>query len=508
MKDASQSHTNTVALTPYEELIMLQKENIELREKVSSLEDLIEKFKRHLFGQKRERYIEDANQLKLDFEFEDEIKETPAEKETITYQRDKQKKGKRPVRTPIPEHLRREEEVIEPPYIPDGAIKIGENVTEILGFIPGELYVRKIVRPKYSVPCTKEEIIKTGSTETIITADLPTLPIPKGNADSSILAHIIMSKFVDHLPFYRQKQQFKRLGLTIAESTINGWFNLSCNLLEPLYLKLKELILQADYLQVDETPISVLTSQKKNSTHKGYHWVYYDPIQTIALFDYRPGRGDEGPGEILKNYTGTLQTDGYSAYDKYEFKEGIILLACMAHARRYFYDSLNNDSQRAEYALSEIGKLYEIERQAVEQEFTYAQIYDLRQKKAKPILESFHIWLKEQLTGVLPKSTIGKAIKYALGQWTRLIRYIDDGKYKIDNNLVENSIRPVALGRKNYLFAGSHQAAQRAAMIYSFAASCKQYDINPFEWLKDVLARIPDYKASKLHELLPQNWKK
>lgn len=508
MDNASDNHIALAVPPPEKEIEELRRENAELREKVTYLENMLEKLKRQIFGQKRERYVEDAGQLKIDFEFEDlQPEATPEETETVTYQRRKPKKGQKPVRVALPEDLPRREEVIEPAFIPRGAVKIGENVTEILGYEPGELYVRKIIRPKYSAPNNQEQAAETGSATTIITGELPCLPIPKGNADASILAHIIMGKFVDHLPFYRQRQQFIRQGLTIAESTINGWFTASCNLIWPLYEKHKEHILAARYLQVDETPIPVLTTEKKGSAHKGYFWVYYDPLTKTALFDYRPGRGAEGPGEILRDFKGTLQTDGYVVYDKYENKQDIILLACLAHARRYFFDSQSNDRQRARYVLSEIGKLYDIERHAKDNGLSYSEIFELRQEKAKPVLEALHLWLRDQLEEVLPKSAIGKAIAYTLGQWKRLVRYLDDGMYLIDNNLVENSIRPVALGRKNYLFAGSHQGAQRAAMIYSFTASCKQYSINPFEWLKDVLARIPDHKANKIDQLLPLNWR-
>ena len=271
--------------------------------------------------------------------------------------------------------------------------------------------------------------------------------------------------------------------------------------------KAKKKILQGDYLMADETPISVLTEDKPGATHKGYHWVYYSPIERMVLFDYRKGRGREGPEELLKDYRGTLQTDGYTAYDSFEHKPGITLLACMAHARRKFDEALKNDKTKAEHVLGLMQQLYQIERQAREENLDYDQRKALRQDKAAPVLQELHAWLKENVIQTLPKSAIGIAITYTLHLWPRLIRYLDDGRYEIDNNWIENSIRPVALGRKNYLFAGSHEGAQRAAIMYSFLGTCKINNIGPLEWLSNVLKRFPDHSIQRLEELLPQNLK-
>ena len=391
----------------------------------------------------------------------------------------------------------RETIVIEPAEdVADGR-KIGEKVTEVLDYIPGKLKVTRYVRPVYALP----------NEQGIVIGLLPSLPIPRGNAGAGLLAHLIISKFVDHLPFYRQVQMFKRQGVTLAESTVNDWFRSGCDLLEPLYECLKKKILQGDYLMADETPISVLTEDKPGATHKGYHWVYYSPVERLVLFDYRKGRGREGPEELLKNYRGTLQADGYSAYESFEKKPGITLLACMAHARRKFDEALKNDKARAEHVLGLMQQLYKIERQAREEQLDYNQRKALRQENAAPVLQELHAWLKENVIQTLPKSAIGIAIAYTLHLWPRLVRYLDDGRYEIDNNWIENSIRPVALGRKNYLFAGSHDGAQRAAIMYSFLGTCKINNIEPFEWLSSVLKRIPDHSIQRLEELLPGNLK-
>ena len=276
--------------------------------------------------------------------------------------------------------------------------------------------------------------------------------------------------------------------------------------MQPLYEELQKQVKQSGYLMADETPIKVLDRQKPKDTHKGYHWVYYSPELKTVCFQYRKGRGREGPKEFLRNFEGNLQTDGYKAYDKFDDSEKIHLLGCMAHARRYFDKALKNDPERARYALAKFQQLYDVERQAKQMSLSAQQRYELRQEKSLSILDELEKWMKKQAVQVLPKSAIGEALAYCLRLWKRLCRYTEDGRFEIDNNWVENSIRPVALGRKNYLFAGSHDAAQRAAIIYSFLGTCKKNGVEPFAWLKDILTRLPDHPVNRLEELLPSNW--
>jgi len=290
---------------------LLRKENIELSEKVSSLtaellyyKQELAQLKRMIFGSKSERHIgNDPGQLNLGLDVES-VELTEKETEQITYTRSKSdnKKGSA-IRLALPSHLHREEHIIEPEEDITGARKIGEVVTEVLEYTPGKFYVERYVRPKYVFP--KEERIVIG--------ELPSLPIPRGNAGSGLLAHLLISKFVDHLPFYRQVQQFKRQDIDIAESTISGWFTASCRLLEPLYERLVNRVRGSSYLMADETPIPVQTRDKPGSTHKGYHWVYYAPLEKLVCFDYRKGRGRDGPEEFLESFRGMLQTDGYNA---------------------------------------------------------------------------------------------------------------------------------------------------------------------------------------------------
>ena len=479
------------------ELVTISKEEFEaLRSENAWLKHQLTELKRLIYGAKSERFVtQNPDQATLF----DLPAEQPQEKATeeITYTRNKpQREKKQPLRLELPSHLERREEVIEPADIPADAKKIGEAVTEVLEYKPASAYVRRIVRPKYIVEQNDEET-------NIVIAPLPTLPIPKGNAGPSMIAHLLVSKFVDHLPFFRQVQIFKRQQLEIAESTINGWFNAGCNLLHPLYDALKTKMLAGWYLMADETPIAVLTQDKPGSTHNGYHWVYYDPVNKLVLFDYRKSRGMEGPDEMLKEFGGYLQTDGYSAYDHFEKHPKITLLACMAHARRKFEHAQENNPTLAGDALKMFQALYDIEREIREVNMEPDAIQALRQERSKPILDRMEIWLREQIILVPPKSAIGVAMAYTLNLWPRLVRYIDDGRFHIDNNLIENSIRPVALGRKNYLFAGSHEAAQQAAVIYSVLATCKLHGVEPFAYLTKTLSVIPDFPANQLLTLLP-----
>ncbi|RLD69424.1 MAG: IS66 family transposase [Bacteroidetes bacterium] len=475
-----------VSKEQYEKLLS---ENEYLKQQLSEL-------KRMIFGSKSERFVPIGDsQLSL-FDFGQE-NATEKDTEQISYTREKaQKEKKNAVRAKIPAHLPRVEEIIEPEDIQDGSKKIGEEITEILEYNPARVFVRKIIRPKYANP----------RDEGVVIAELPSLPIPKGNAGASMLAYIMVSKFVDHLPYYRQIQILKRQQLILSDSTINGWFNATANLLEPLYDTLAEQVLQSDYIQADESPIGVQDSHKKGALHTGYQWVYRSPIDRLVLFKYHHSRERKAPEAVLKKFSGSLQTDGYQAYQNMKIKGEITLLACMAHARRYFEKALDNDKKRAGYVLEQMQRLYDIERDAREREINFETRRRYRQLYARPVLAELETWLKDNISQTLPKSAIGKAIAYTLNLWPKLKEYTNDGKYEIDNNLIENAIRPLALGRKNYLFAGSHKAAQRAAMMYSFFATCKINYVEPLAWLTDVLNRIPEHKANKLTELLPQNW--
>jgi transposase len=431
-------HTKEGIIFTHAQYNLLLTHDREREAEIACLKQELAQLKRMIFGSKSERFIPaDPGQLSLDLDVKQAPEQVPAT-ESITYTRriSKESDKKGHARLPLPGHLHREEIVIEPDEDITGAKKIGEVVTEILEYTPGKFYVEKYVRSKYALPEDRG----------IVIGSLPSFPIPRGNAGPGLLAHLMISKYVDHLPFYRQVQQFKRQDITIAESTISGWFSSVSRLLEPLYEKLVDKIKQSSYLMADEVPIPVLTKDKPGSTHKGFHWVYRSPLDKLVVFDYRKGRGRDGPREFLESFRGALQTDGYQAYDEFENKEGITLLACMAHVRRKLDQALDNDPTRARYALEKIQQLYKVERKAREENFSQEQRKELRQKEARPVLEELEGWMKDQLVQVLPRSAIGEALAYSLKLWKRLIRYIDYGRWEIDNNGVENSIRPVPLG--------------------------------------------------------------
>jgi transposase len=480
-----------------ETLQNLSKEKL-ITELISAKSDLLQKeteldkLRRLIFGSKSERFVppQPANQSSLELEVE-KLPEEPTVTQKISYERKKSKTHNKvhSGRTPIPAHIERREEVIMPEGDLSDYNKIGEEVTEVLEYEAPKFFVRKIVRPKYA---KKDK-------STVIIAQMPSLPIEKGMAGASLLANILVEKFIYHLPLHRQIQKFAREGLRIPAPTISDWVRQSCEPLELLYEKLKDEILKSDYLQADETPLPVLDKDKPGATHQGYYWVYHSPDKKLVLFDYRQGRGKIGPHEMLKEFSGYLQTDGYAAYEALD-KQRINLIHCMAHARRYFEQALDNDRARAEHVLTAMQKLYDVERICRDESYSYKQREEIRKERSLPVLLELKNWLKENIMQVLPKSSIGKAVAYSFERWDKLMLYAENGKLEMDNNLIENQIRPVAIGRKNYLFAGSHDAAQRHAMIYSFIATCKLRGIDPENWLRDVLSRIQDHKVNRLHE--------
>jgi transposase len=489
----------------YEELLA---ENATLQLEVFQLKEKLSLFERLLFGQKRERFVPgNDHQLELGLNIEKQSSPRP-ETEEIHYTRRKPSKPQTPpVRQPLPPHLPRKDIVIEPQEDVRGMKKIGEEITEELEYEPGKFYVNRYIRPKYARPACPN-----GNEEGVVIGQLPSRPIEKGIPGPGLLSHILISKFVDHLPLYRQCKQFKRLGVDIADSTLVGWVKAGYELLLPLYEVHLCSVLKGDYLMADETPIQVLEDNLPGKSHRGYFWVYYDPLERQALFDYRPSRSRDGPNEILNHFEGFLQRDGYNGYDEIASPKGagrkaVIPVGCMAHARRYFVEARQSDPARAEWMLTEIQQLYRIERQAREREMSYQERYQLRQENSQPVLNTIKEWLDQECLQVLPKSLMGKAIGYMLNQWPTLQNYLLDGRLEIDNNLVENAIRPVALGRKNYLFAGSHEGAKRAALVYSLVATAKLHDVEPFEYLKDLIGRISDYPYQQITDLLPANWK-
>lgn len=509
LKSKLEDKTDVESLkSSYEETINYQKQ------KINSLEQQVAYLQRRIWGKSSERFIkEDPQQRRLDFDglelLPEEKEEACLAEEEITRYKTRTvtvKEKSKPVRKPIPENIPRIEEHIYPENInPEECIELEPEITEVLEHKPEEFFVRRIIRHKY--------VLRDKSTQvesTIVTAALPLIPLAKSYAGASLLAELMVNKYVNHLPFYRQIQMFKQLGISLPAATINDWFSQTSDLLRPLYYRLKELVLASDYIQVDESTLPIV-NEEKHKTVKGYIWMVRAVMKNLVFFYYDHGsRAQKVVVPLLRNFQGALQTDGYEVYKMYEDKKGVLPLECWAHARRKFEEALKEDKARAEYALAQIGMLYDVERRADEEKLSFEERSDLRCRLSYPIMVAFEKWLVNEYPKVLPKGRLGRAIKYTYEIYHRLTRYHLDGRYRIDNNLAENSIRPLALGRKNYLFCGNDDAAENAAVIYSLMGCCKAGEVNFREWFVYVLENIHasdnDY-GKDLAELLPHNWK-
>lgn len=491
------SKEELIALINKEKQSSSEERIAELEDENAYLKSQLAMYKRMQFGQKRERFEGDPAQIALPFQAPADQIAAQEEilKEKISYVRSRPNhKG----RAALPSHLPVEEIEIYPTGDLSEMVCIGKEVTEELDYEPARFLIKRYIRYKYAAK--NGEGVKIGQ--------LPERVVDKGIPSAGLLASILTDKYQDHLPLYRQKQRFAREDIQIASSTLEGWTKEALIKLEPLYEQLIFDIKSKGYLQVDESPIKVLESDKKGACHQGYYWVYHSPLDGIVLFDYQPTRGSVAAKTMLESFKGYLQTDGYAVYEKHGKRKDVIHLACWAHARREFERALDNDKVRAQMALSMIQALYAVERKAKEQGLDADAIKELRLKESLPVINELGKWIFEQIKSTLPKSQIGKAMQYSYSRWDALSAYLYDGNLLIDNNQIENAIRPLALGRKNYLFAGSHDAAQRAAMIYSFFAICKKHSVNPFHWLKHTLENICTINHKHITNLYPQNFNK
>jgi len=374
--------------------------------------------------------------------------------------------------------------------------RIGEDVSEKLDYTPGVFTVEQHVRGKWA--CRQ--------CETLIQAPVPAQVIDKGIPTAGLLAHVMVAKFADHLPLYRQEKIFGRAGLIISRSTLAQWVGQTGVQLQPLVDALREAVLAQDVVHADETPVQMLAPGEKK-THRAYVWAYCTtPFSALkaVVYDFSLSRAGEHARNFLGTWNGKLVCDDFAGY-KAGFEQGITEIGCMAHARRKFFDlHAANKSQLAEQALHSIGGLYEVERQA--KDMSNEDRWRLRQKVAVPIAGKLHEWMLAQRERVPEGSATAKALDYSLKRWVALTRYLDDGAVPIDNNAVENQIRPWALGRSNWLFAGSLRSGKRAAAIMSLIQSARMNGHDPYAYLKDVLTRLPTQKASEVEQLLPHRW--
>lgn len=489
----------------YEESLLTIAKN---EERIEALNFELDKFRKFVFGKKNEKIPASdlgAGQLGLfdlgtTQEQQEELsRKVEVEKPANTEKPQPKKRAQGSNRTSLPENLRREIITIEPCEDTTGCTKIGEEVTEVLGLIPAEFYVKRYVRPKYARP----------GGEGIIIGVLPDRVIEKGIPSEEVIAQMVIDKYVYGLPLHRQIDKYTRLGMRIPASTASDWIIKGWKHLEPLCDLLRLLVLEQKYLQVDESPIKVLDKNDEKGVHQGYMWVYAAPGDQLVLYDYRKGRDSAGPKDMLEDFAGILQTDGYSVYSSlFASHPNILLVHCMAHARRKFVEARKYNQEKADYVIGRMQVLYVLEQQMRDEAMSWEERTTLRQQKAVPVLEEIGQWLEEQSFIERPSSPLGIAIAYTKTRWTGLSAYALHGQIEIDNNLVENAIRPLAVGRKNYLFAGSHDAAKMTAAMYSLMATCKKNDVNEYEWLKDVFLRIQSIKQKDLYQLLPNNWAK
>lgn len=389
----------------------------------------------------------------------------------------------------------------------DEYVEIGTDESSRLEHIAAKTYIKKTVIHKVMLKSDSNN--KTPEGRRIICARLPLAPVNRCMAGASVLADIIIGKFMYHLPFYRQIQQYKESGITISDSTMGGWYEAAVEKLKLLYDILRQHILQSEYIQIDESVLPVIDSEK-HKARKGYEWCVRDAIRGAVMFYYdRGSRGGKVAREILGAYKGAVQCDGYDAYDQFEKNDNITVYGCWAHARRKFVDALNENNRLATEALCFIRKIYKVESDANKAGLNADERKEQRLKISYPTIRLFETWMKETYLKVLPNSKMGDAIEYTYSLLPRLSRYVNDGRINIDNNLIENAIRPLALGRKNYLFCGNDASAYRAAIVYSLISTCKAVDVDPRTWMEDVLRKIPYYQRDQrdLAELLPFNWK-
>lgn len=481
---------------------------VECHKTIMELSHQVDVLRKHLFGPKSEkRPVEEYDGSQLDlFAPQPEATEEEIAEETSEPKRSPAKKKKG--RQPLPKDLPREEIVfdVEPEEKTCSCCgcekaRIGEDVSEQLEMIPAKLYVARTVRPKYA--CSK-------CRDGVVQKPLPAQPIPRGLAGPGLLARIVVAKYADHIPLCRMERMFARHGIDLSRGRTSSWIMELAALCKPLVNTIRAKILESAVVNSDDTPLLL---QEPGGSRRCYVWVYCgDGAHPYTLYDFRRSRSREGPSEILSDYKGYLQADAYSAYDNLFLPtpagkpSSIIELGCWAHARRKFVEAGDAGDPFAGPAVAMVRELYAVEKKARAEEMTPDDILELRQAKSHPVLDNIEAWMAERID-VLPKSPLGKAIGYAQNNWAALRRYTEDGRLAIDNNAAERAIRPVAIGRKNWLFAGSERGGRAAATFFTLIESARRNGLNPLEYLHDIFTRLPAHPINRIGEFLPDRWK-
>lgn len=484
-------------------------------QKLEQLREQISALLQRIYGRRSERF-EHPDQGELGLEWLEEpkpIPEKPNDTELIEYIR---RRPVKPGTKPLPENLERIVVPIDPPESERTCAccfkemeRVGEVVREELDVVPPRFRVKQYVQGKWSCrACMSGEVSKP----------FPVRPIQKGRPSPTLLAFIIVSKYVDHLPLHRQEQIFSRHGVHLSRSTMDEWLGQLSGLLLAIVKAMRRRFLTGRYLQCDETPIDALEHEergkkkekgkaKQKQIRRCYLWAYSIPRGEV-IYDVTASRSAAGPLAMLDGFEGYVQTDGFAGYNDL-FKSGQRLrLGCMAHIRRKFFESQFAAPERVERILSFIGSLYAVEARCRDEGLDHGSRKRLREELSRPVFDSLRAAIEELAPIPTPQSKLGKAVSYAVSQWPNMERYFEDGRLEIDNNFCEQGLRPAVLGRKNFLFLGSLEAGgERAKVFYSLAQSCKRLGTDPFAYLADVIERIAAHPASRIDELTPAGWK-